>query len=42
MSPEEFLAIVVAVKRYLEDKRKMPNEIVRGVSYWRYAGRVRL
>ena len=42
MSPEEFLAAIVAVKRYIDDKRKMPNDVIRGVSYWKAMARVRL
>ncbi len=42
MSPEEFLAAIVAVKKYMDDKRKMPNEVIRGVSYWKALVRVRL
>ena len=42
MSPEEFLAALAAIYRYLKDKRKMPNDIVRGVSYWRAASRLRV
>ncbi len=42
MNPEEFLAAVVAVSKYLKDKREMPNEILRGISYWKVSARVRL
>ncbi len=41
MSPEEFLACVVAVRRYLRDKRNMPNDYIVG-RYWRKLGRMRL
>ena len=42
MSPEEFLAALAAVYRYLKDKREMPNDVVRGVSYWKAVARFRL
>jgi NADPH-dependent ferric siderophore reductase len=42
MTPEEFLACVVAIKKYLEDKKNMPNEVIRGISYWKKVGRLRL
>ncbi len=42
MSPEEFLAAVAAVYRYLKDKKEMPNEVLRGVSYWKAVSRIRL
>ncbi len=41
MSPEEFLAALVAVHKYLKDKKEMPNEVVRGVSYWKAVARIR-
>ncbi len=42
MSPEEFLAALAAVRRYLKDREEMPNDVVRGVSYWKAVARVRL
>ncbi|WP_456327490.1 hypothetical protein [Archaeoglobus sp.] len=42
MTPEEFLACVTAIKKYLEDKKNMPNDYVRGISYWKRLGRMRL
>ncbi len=41
MSPEEFLAALAAIHRYLKDKREMPNDIVRGVSYWKAVAKIR-
>ena len=42
MSPEEFLAAIIAIHKYLSDKREMPNDVVRGVSYWWAIARIRL
>ena len=42
MTPEEFLACVAAVKKYLEDRKHMPNDYVRQISYWKRLGRMRL
>ncbi len=41
MSPEEFLAAITAIHKYLKDKKNMPNDIVRGVSYWKAVARIR-
>ncbi len=42
MTPEEFLACVAAIKKYLEDKRNFPKEVFRGISYWKKASRLKL
>ncbi len=42
MTPEEFLACVSAVKRYIEDKKNMPNEYLRNPSYWKALRRMRM
>ncbi len=42
MTPEEFLACVAAIRMYLKDKKNMPNDYVRGISYWKKLGRMRL
>ncbi len=41
MTPEEFLACVVAVKMYLKDKKHVPKDFRVG-EYWKRLGRMRL
>jgi hypothetical protein len=39
LEPEEFLAAVTAVHKYLMDTREKPLEIRRGFSYWKLSSR---
>jgi len=41
MSPEEFLACVAAVRRFVRDKVNMPNDYKIG-RYWKVLGRMRM
>lgn len=41
MSPEEFLAAIAAIYKYIKDKKEMPNDVIRGVSYWKAVARLR-
>jgi hypothetical protein len=38
MSPEEFLAAVTAIHKYISEREK-PPEIRRGFSYWKLSSR---
>lgn len=41
MTPEEFLACITAIRKYIEDKKHMPKDFKVG-SYWKRLGRMRL
>lgn len=40
LSPEEFVAAVIAVHKYLEEHTEKPVEIRRDISYWKIVSRV--
>jgi len=39
LEPEEFLAAMAAIHKYLLDSRERPPEIRRGLSYWKLLSR---
>jgi NADPH-dependent ferric siderophore reductase len=42
MTHEEFLACVTAVRMYMKDRVNMQTDMIRGVSYWKKASRMRV